>query len=535
MRPRTEMNRLEELVRLHRQGTGAREIARLLRMGPNQERAYRQILAAAGLLEGDPESLPSLGELKAAVQSARPSPQPAPSQTSTLESHRETLVCWIERGMKPRAIFDRLRLEQPELKTSHSAVKRFCRAVAKARGVRPEDVAIPVDTGPGEIAQVDFGYVGKMYDPDTKVLRKAWCFVLVLGFSRHMYARIVFDQKTETWIALHIEAFAALGGVVETVVPDNLKAAVVRAAFGIDSGSELNRSYRELARYYGFKVDPAPPRDAPKKGKVEAGVKYVKQNFMAGRAQCDVRETNAALERWIREIAGERVHGTTGRKPLTTFAEEEKTALKPLPKLPYDVVLWKSARVHRDSHAAFKERLYSVPWKLIGKRVWLRATKTTVTAHFDDELVATHDRRGPGVRSTVDAHLPDHRAELRHRSRAYWEERAARIGPEVLEFVRAVFDADDVLSQLRKVQAIVGHLEPFPPERARAACLRASTFGSFEYRTIRDILRRGLDAEPAIALPSACEPANDGARFARPTSTWTARRNREEQTHEQHR
>jgi hypothetical protein len=191
--------------------------------------------------------------------------------------------------------------------------------------------------------------------------------------------------------------------------------------------------------------------------------------------------------------------------------------------------------VHRDAHAAFEGRLYSVPWKHMGASVWLRVTKSTVTAYADDAVVATHDRRGPGLRATTDAHLPDHRRELRHRSRAYWEERAAEIGPEVHAFVREVFDADDVLSQLRKVQAIVTHLATFPPHRARAACQRASAYGSFEYRTVRDILRRGLETEPLATALVLGESANDGPRFARPISTWTARRQQEERTHDHHR
>ena len=132
-------------------------------------------------------------------------------------------------------------------------------------------MAIPVETEPGEVAQVDFGEVGRLFDPETQRLRRAWAFVMVLGFSRQMVVRVVFDQKLTTWLRLHVEAFEELGGVVRTVVPDNLKAAVIRAAFGVSSSTALNRSYRELARHYGFKVDPTPPYAPQKKGKVESG------------------------------------------------------------------------------------------------------------------------------------------------------------------------------------------------------------------------------------------------------------------------
>lgn len=79
----------------------------------------------------------------------------------------------MEKGLGPRAIFDRLRLEHAGFGGSHSAVKRLCRTLKRARGVQPSEVAIPVETAPGEVAQVDFGYVGKLLDPTTMTLRKA--------------------------------------------------------------------------------------------------------------------------------------------------------------------------------------------------------------------------------------------------------------------------------------------------------------------------------------------------------------------------
>lgn len=513
---RVDMERLQELVRLHRMGTSSAERARLLHMSVNTERPYRHALEKAGLLEGPVDELPALEVLKAAVSEHMP-PKVRPQQVSSVDAWRDRIAALAEKGFPPQAIYDRLRLEEeePRFEGSLSAVKRLCRRLVGARGVRPEDVAIPVDTAPGEVAQVDFGYVGKLYDPSSKVLRRAWVFVMVLGYSRHMFARVVFDQKTETWLRLHVEAFAAFGGVVETVVPDNLKAAVVRAAFGIDEETGLNRSYRELARHYGFKVDPAPPGAPKKKGKVESGVKYVKRNGLRGREGEDVNVVNRGLDRWIVEIAGTRSHGTTGRRPLTVFEAEERPALQPLPLGSYDVVEWKAAVVHPDTHVLFDARLYSVPWQLLGKTVWIRATPSSVVVYHADERVATHDRRGRGKRSTSDAHLPEHRGALRHRSRAHWEERAEQIGPETLAYVREVFESDEVLSMLRTVQAIVGYLETHPPERAEGACRRARYYANYSYGGIKNILRRALDLVPLPGddLPQA--PRLAQPRFAR--------------------
>ncbi len=509
---RVDMDRLQELVRLHRMGTGAREVARLLSMSPNTERTYREALEREGLLGGDAEQLPELDVLKAAVTRALPAAAP-PQSVSSVERYEARIVELAKAGAGPKAIFDRLRLDERDFDGTFWAVRRVYRRWRKQRGVRAEDVAIPVETAAGEIAQVDFGYVGHLYDAASGRRRKAWVFVLVLAYSRLMFARVVFDQKLETWLRLHVEAFAAFGGVPRTIVPDNLKAAVVRAAFGVDGAASLNRSYRELARHYGFKVDPAPIYAPEKKGKVESGVKYVKGNFFVARDGDDAGETNAQLARWLDEIANARVHGTTHRRPAEVFAADERAALLPLPARKFESVVWQEARVHRDSHVAFDHRLYSVPWKLVGQTVWLRATAREVTVYADDARVATHSRRGAGPRSTHDEHLPPERAPWRHRSRAYWEERADRIAPEVGAYARELFDADDVLSMLRTVQSVVTHLEKFPRERAIGACQRAQHYGSRSYGVLKNILRQGLDLAPLPTTQPA--PPLASPRFAR--------------------
>ena len=209
--------------------------------------------------------------------------------------------------------------------------------------------------------------MGKLYDPATRVLRRAYVFVMVLGYSRHMFAQIVFDQSTETWVRLHIEAFEYFGGVPAVLVPDNLKAAVIRAAFAIDDKSVLNRSYRELARHYGFKIDPTPPYTPEHKGKVESAVKYVKENFMRARDELDVGVLRPQLGEWLVEIAGKRTHGTTREAPIRRFEAVERAALLPLPRTPHELAVWHTAKVHTDTHVVFQKAMYSVSWRFIGK------------------------------------------------------------------------------------------------------------------------------------------------------------------------
>ena len=511
---RVEMDKLEELVRLHRKGVGCREVARLLRISPNTERCYRKALDEAGFLEGKEDELPSLERLKTAA-TAYMGFRGTPQKNSSVFGWSVEIEKMFKQGAGPKSIYDYLRLEREDFEGSLWAVQRFCRQLKKNRAVSAEDVSIPVETSPGEIAQVDFGYVGKLYDPVRGVLRKAWFFVMVLAYSRHMFCRVVFDQKTETWLSLHEQAFRYFGGVVETVVPDNLKAAVIRAAFAVDDGTELNRSYRELAKHYDIKIDPTPIYSPEKKGKVEAGVKYTKNNFFKPRGLelTDIDDANQRLNNWVQKIAGLRTHGSTGHKPLEVFNEVESACLAPLPSKPFEPIVWKEATVHRDSRILFHGQLYPVPWRFIGKRVWIRATRLSVELYGDDIRIAAHQRGVPVPKEIYDTYLPKGRVDFRHRSKDYWLKRADTMGEEVGVYIREVFELDDVLSMLRRVQSMVTMLEQHPHKRANAACRRAAFFASYEYRNLKNILQQGLDMAP---LPVVIAPPGlDNPRFAR--------------------
>ena len=209
---RTDMHRLQELLRLHRMGTPVRTITRTLRMSPKTERKYRLILQDAGLLEGDPDDIPELDVIKGIIHKAMP-PSPPKQEVSTAAPYREQISRMMDQGARPKAIFDYLKLHVEGFDVSYQAIKRLCRSIRKQRGVQPQDVVIPVVTRPGLVAQIDFGYVGMLFDPCSGQVRKAWVFVMVLGHSRHMFAKIVFDQRIETWLQLHVDAFEFFGAV----------------------------------------------------------------------------------------------------------------------------------------------------------------------------------------------------------------------------------------------------------------------------------------------------------------------------------
>jgi hypothetical protein len=153
------MHRLQEIVRLHRLGRGSRSIARELKISPNTERRYRTIFTEAGLLLGDPDALPELAELRAAVDAdAATNAKPNTKSVSSIASWRPEIERLYKGGATPKAIYDWLRRERKDdFNGSYPAVKRMSRRLAKEIGPAPQDVVIPIYAPPGE-AQVDFGY-----------------------------------------------------------------------------------------------------------------------------------------------------------------------------------------------------------------------------------------------------------------------------------------------------------------------------------------------------------------------------------------
>ena len=247
---------------------------------------YRAWEAKHGLQEG---SLPSLEELHQLLEKTLSGASP-PQNVSSVEPYRRNVIQLRQEGVEIAAIHQRLK--ERGYRGSYASVHRFVRNLEPAT---PE-VTVRVETRPGEEGQVDFGYAGRLIDPETGELRKTWVFVMTLSWSRHQYVEFVFDQKLETWLRLHRNAFDFFSGVPARVRIDNLKAGISKVCWDTP---EAQSSYRECAEHYGFLITPCYPRTPQHKGKVEqGGVHYVKRNFLGGREPTAITQANRDVLRW---------------------------------------------------------------------------------------------------------------------------------------------------------------------------------------------------------------------------------------------
>ncbi len=158
-----------------------------------------------------------------------------------------------------------------------------------------DKICVRFHTKPGEEAQVDFGYVGLRLD-SCGIKRKAWVFNMRLSYSRLDYYEVVFDQRVETFIKCHINAFRHFGGVPAVIKIDNLKAAILEANFYQETYQKL---YKEFADHYGCLILPCKVASPQQKGKVEAGIKFIKYNFFAGRTFASKEQMDTELKLWM--------------------------------------------------------------------------------------------------------------------------------------------------------------------------------------------------------------------------------------------
>ena len=472
------------LVRM-RLGDSDREIAKAGLMGRRKVAALHQVALAQEWLNQE-QPIPDEVTLAAVLTAAAPAVT-TPSQ-SLVEPYREQVTAWWQAGVQGTAIYQAL-VRQHGFSGSYLSVARFLQGL---KATVPKATVI-LEFAPGDAVQVDFGRGPELVDTRTGELGLSWVFVMTLCWSRHQYAEIVEDQTVWTWLACHRRAFEWFNGVPQRVIIDNPKCAITRACF---HDPEVQRSYGELAEGYGFRIAPCPPREPQKKGRVEAGVKYVKNNFLALGDFRSLADANQQLRAWVLETAGNRCHGTTRQRPLTQFTEVEQRLLQPLPTVPPVPACWAQVKVHRDGHVQFERCLYSVPFRWVGQSVWLKATPTTIQLFHDHLLIATHPRLFcAGARSTVNDHLPPNALAYCLHDPQWCLQQAEQVGLACHTLVQQLF-ADRVLDNLRAVQGILRLGKTYGPVRLEAACRRALEFANPRYRTVKTILAKGLDQLP---------------------------------------
>ncbi len=494
------MVEVREVLRLWSLGESLRSITRLTGLDRKTVRRYVKTAQQAGCKSGDVVDDGVVGEVIGRVRAQGPGAHG--DSWSVCAAHRGLLSGWLEQQIPL--------VKVQELLGRHSGVvvpyRTLHRYASKELGLggRQRSTVRLAEGAPGEELQVDFGAVGWICEGGTR--RRVWALVLTASVSRHLFVWLTYRQRVEDVVAGCEAAWAFFGGVFRVLIPDNLKAIVASAD---RDKPRLCSAFVEYAQSRGFVVDPARVRHPQDKGRVERAVQYVQSSLFAGETFATLAEAQRAAERWCRDTAGTRLHGTTRQRPAEHFAREEKPVLLPAPEAPYEVVPWSEVRVQRDHHVVVGKALYSVPTSYIGESVQVRNGRDLVRIYCRGQLIKVHPRVEPGQRSTDAADYPPRVRELACRDQKALLAQAREAGGSIGIYAERLLDAPQPWMRLRHVYRLLGLVRRYTAPTVELACSRALEAGVLDVTRVVRMVEQAVEQSP---LPPRPQPAQSGHR-----------------------
>lgn len=509
---------VKEILRLWVRGHGVRAIARLTQTDRKTVGRYIEAARAAALTPEQGEGAITDELIATVVETVRPARAFGRGQAwQALEREREFLKERVDKGLRLTKIHDLL--ERRGVAVPYRTLHRFC---ATELGYGRRRATVPVtDCDPGEEVQVDFGRMGLLPDPEAGRRRTCHALVFAAVYSRHMFVFLTFRQTLEVVIEGFEAAWAFFGGCFRVVIPDNMKAIVADA----DAvAPRLNDAFLEYAQDRGFEVDPTRIATPTDKGRVERGVPFVRESFFAGEEFSDLADAQGRAEAWCLGRAGQRIHGTTHRRPLEVFEAEERPRLLPAPQTPYDLPLYLRCKVHPDHHIQVDYALYSMPGALIGEHVHVRADRDLVRISYRGRVVKVHPRVPRGKWSTDPEDLPSEKTAYAMRDINRLEQMATRHGQAVGTYAARLLEGPLPWTRMRQVYRLLGLVRRFGAERVEQACSRALELDVVDVTRVGRMLDRALESGPGAA--AAMRPRGGNVvqlRFARDPSEFRVR------------
>lgn len=409
-----EAEKIRAIRDLHALGWGSKRISRELGIARNSVKRY---------LRGGPDA-----EI-----------QVRPNARKLNEETRQVAVELYTGPARGNAVVVKDLLEEQGIEASLRTIQRV--VAGKRREVIAEQVAtVRFETAPGEQMQIDFG---------QRVVRiggrpvKVFLFVAVLSYSRRISVRAFLSERQDDWKEGLVAAFQRFGGVPRTVLVDNARALVLER----DNEANIVRFHPAFTRFcvdWGITPKACRPFRAQTKGKVESGIKYVKNNAVAGREFASFAELEAHLARW-QDKADLRVHGTTHEIPFERFQRDEAAVLRPLPARPLPVRQQRAIRtVSHDAFVEVSTVRYSVPYKLVRDKVEVFIGDDFVRVYHGVSLVAEHRRSFEPHSTVID---PCHHAGL---WRTSWVEEAPAEPSDLAAMGRTLNDYEALITEVTR-------------------------------------------------------------------------------------
>ena len=482
------MRRIREVLRLVLDcKLSNRKTGESLGIGRSSVDEYVRRASAAGLTWPLPPDLDD-----AALEAVLFPPTPPPSNVVRSEPD----FIWIHEQLKQPGV--NLSLLWHEYRERHSDGYQYSAFCAHYRRWQEmHTLSMRQVHRAGEKTFSDFaGTKISVVDPATGEVQYAHLFVTALGASGFSFGTAFWSEDTEAWCQGHVAAFEYFGGAPQLIVPDNPKAAVIKACA---YEPELNTSFQQMAAHYSSAILPARVRHPKDKPKAEATVRLYKTWVIARLRQrtfFSLRELNEAIRELI-DLANNKPFKKQPGSRREMFERLDKPALRPLPRDRWEFAESRIVRVDNSYHVDVDGRAYSVPHQLARKEVELRLTAKTVEVLFEGRRVTSHARLTSSEPATLKEHMPPNHRWYADWSPARFISWAASIGASTTQLIEQHLASTNHMEvSFRRCIGILKLAKAYGSDRLEAASQRALATGAISYRSIKSILKSGIDRRP---------------------------------------
>lgn len=383
---------------------------------------------------------------------------------------------------------------------------QFRAHVAQLRPRRPAEAYLRLKTLPGEQGQVDWGHFGHVQIGHAR--RPLMAFVMVLSFSRQIFLRFYLNQRMDNFLRGHVAAFHAFTGVPKVVLYDNLRSAVLERR---GDAIRFHPTLLALSAHYRFAPRPVAPARGNEKGRVERTIRYIRENFFAGRAWSDLDELNAQADAWCAGPSGQRPCPEDTRLCVAEAFAAEQAHLITLPDNPFPTDEQVEASVGKTPYVRFDLNDYSVPHTQVRRTLTVSASLTVVRILDGETVIATHPRTfGKGEQIEDPTHVADLVAAKRSARTHRGLDRLAQAIPASQDLLRQAAERGTPLA--RATAQLVTLLDAYGAAELAQAIAEALMHNVPHPNAVRQVLERRREQRDRPTPLTLTLPDNDKAK-----------------------
>jgi transposase len=313
---------------------------------------------------------------------------PAPRSKESVPVLIEPFAAFVDETLTtyPRLVATRL-FDMVRERGYTGSIRTLRKYVQRARPRPKVEASLRMQTLPGEQAQIDWAHVGEL--PVTGGRRALWVFLMVLAYSRAVFAELVLSLDAHSLRRSLLRAAGFFGGSTRQWLFDNPKTVVLERN---GDAVRFHPLLLDVAAQLHVQPRLCAPRRPQEKGGVERAVRYFKERFFAARSFHSIAHGNAQLREFIDTIAHCRPHPIWPERSVADVFADERQRLLPLPDPMPSTDQVTPTAVDRRGFVRIDTNRYSVPHTHAGGTLTLVASDTELRWLDGDSTVAQHER-----------------------------------------------------------------------------------------------------------------------------------------------